>query len=55
MVLGENKKAPVGTEVSTKSYIKYILKHGSDFEKREVMLCIKSQILLKDKKIYLNN
>ncbi|MDX1536034.1 MAG: hypothetical protein R3346_04740 [Candidatus Spechtbacterales bacterium] len=53
MVLGKKKKAPVSTELSAKKYMKYILQNGKDFEKREMILCIKSQLYLKDRKIYL--
>jgi hypothetical protein len=39
--------------VDVKTYAKYILKEGSVIEKRELMGCLKSKFILKDRSIYL--
>ena len=38
-------------DISIKTFAKYMLQHGTLTEKREVLSCIKSRILLKDKKL----
>lgn len=38
-------------DISIKTFAKYMLKHGTLTEQREVLSCIKSRILLKDKKL----
>ena len=38
-------------DISIKTFAKYMLQHGTLLEKREVLSCIKSKILLKDKKL----
>jgi len=38
-------------DISIKIFAKYMLQHGTLLEKREVLSCIKSKILLKDKKL----
>ncbi len=38
-------------DISIKTFAKYMLKHGTLTEQREVMSCIKSKIILKDKKL----
>jgi DNA invertase Pin-like site-specific DNA recombinase len=40
-------------EVNIKNYAKYILKEGSREEKRELLSCLKDEIFIKDRKIYL--
>jgi hypothetical protein len=37
--------------VSIKTFAKHMLKHGTLLQKREVLSCIKTRILLKDKKL----
>lgn len=39
-------------KVDIKEYAKYLLKEGSRDEKREILTCIKTQLFLKNKKIY---
>ena len=41
--------------VNISNYIRFILKNGSMEEKRELLTCFKSKIILKDKKIELEN
>ena len=38
-------------DISIKTFAKYMLQHGTLIEKREVLSCIKSKILLRDKKL----
>lgn len=40
-------------DVSIKTFAKHMLRHGTMLQKREVLSCIKSRILLKDKKLSL--
>lgn len=40
-------------DISIKTFAKYLLQHGILMEKREVLSCIKSRILVKDKKLSL--
>jgi DNA invertase Pin-like site-specific DNA recombinase len=50
--ISKNEKAKQ-KEIDTRNYAKYILKEGSIFEKRELLSCLKSKLILKNKKIYL--
>ena len=52
VVLGNNEKIDIG-DVDIRNYAKYILKEGTDIEKRELLGCLKSKIVLKDKLITL--
>lgn len=40
-------------DINIKTFAKYILQHGTLTEKREVLSCIKSRLILKDKKLNL--
>ena len=51
-VLGAKKKER-GGEIDTRTYAKYLLKEGTVTEKRELLSCLKSQLVLKDRKILL--
>ena len=51
-ILGIQTKIEV-KEVDIRDYTKYLLKEGSDLEKRELLGCLKSKIFLKDKVLYL--
>ena len=49
-------KDPIKVEdVDVRNYTKFILRDGEDFEKRELLLCFKSKISLKDKVVSLSN
>ena len=52
VVLGNNEKIDIG-DVDIRNYAKYILKEETDIEKRELLGCLKSKIVLKDKLITL--
>jgi len=40
-------------DIDIKNYAKYILKDGTIYEKRELLSCLKSKLILKNKKVYL--
>lgn len=42
-------------ELDIRNYAKYILRDGRDYEKRELLSCFKSKIIVKNKKILLKN
>ena len=48
--LGKKEKVNIPS-VDIRGYAKYVLKEGSDMEKRELLGCLKSKIILKNKKI----
>lgn len=51
-VLGAKKKER-GQEIDLRTYAKYLLKEGTVTEKRELLSCLKSQLVLKDRKVSL--
>lgn len=52
--LGKEEKELKGKrDINLREYAKYILKEGSTTEKRELMSCLKSQLLLAEKKLTL--
>jgi hypothetical protein len=54
MVLGSNEKVVVA-DIDMRNYAKFILRSGTDIEKRELLGCFKSQIVLENKQVYLKN
>lgn len=50
-VLGIKIPSKLDKEINIRNYAKYILKEGSSFERREILTCIKSPMVLKDKKL----
>ena len=40
-------------DLDIKNYAKYILKEGTDLEKREMLGCLRDKMMLSDKKVYL--
>ncbi|MBU3668855.1 MAG: recombinase family protein [Candidatus Taylorbacteria bacterium] len=50
MLSGKTEKIVV-KEIDLRNYAKYILREGSDIEKRELLGCFKNKITLKEKKI----
>jgi len=52
-VLRKKGKIEKPKEVDIRNYAKYILKAGSIVEKRELLTCFKSKLLLKNKVVYL--
>jgi len=51
-MLNQEKKIETN-DIDVRNYAKYVLKYRSNFEKRELLGCLKSKILLKNKKIEL--
>lgn len=51
-VLG-NKKEKNDINIDIRNYVKYLLGQGTVLEKRELLSCFKSKLILKDKKITL--
>jgi len=52
-LLGTKEKIYIPS-IDIRGYAKYVLKEGSDIEKRELLSCLKSKILLSNKKISLS-
>lgn len=53
-VLGINKTEQVKLKsVDSKNYVKYILRDGTAYDKRDLLSCLKSKLILKDKKLTL--
>ncbi|MBU0999368.1 hypothetical protein KKG24_03645, partial [Patescibacteria group bacterium] len=51
-VLGEDlKQSKKHKDISIQKFAKHMLRHGTMLQKREILSCIKSRILLKDKKL----
>lgn len=51
--LGNKEKVNV-SGVDIRSYTKYVLQEGEDFQKRELLGCLKGKIILKQKQIFLS-
>ncbi|MCB9810698.1 MAG: recombinase zinc beta ribbon domain-containing protein [Candidatus Nomurabacteria bacterium] len=54
-VLGIKGRASDHQDINLRDYAKYVLKEGSNEEKRELMGCFKSEIKLKNKMVILEN
>src|ERR1035437_8529266 len=54
VILDVKEKVEVG-DVDIRNYAKYILREGRDVEKRELLECLKSEIVIRDKKISLHS
>lgn len=50
-VPGINGKAEAHQDIDLKDYTKYVLREGGNEEKRELLGCLKSKILLSQKKL----
>ena len=53
ILLGDNEKIEV-KDIDIRIYAKYILKDGSNTEKRDLLSCLKSKVFMKNKKLYLS-
>lgn len=53
-VLGKSKEK-TDIEIDIRNYVKYLLKQGTILEKRELLPYLKSKLILRDKKILLEN
>ncbi|HUT96350.1 MAG TPA: recombinase family protein [Candidatus Paceibacterota bacterium] len=54
-VLGINEEQKRNKDIDIRNYAKYILKEGTVFEKRELLCCLKSKLVLKNKELSLEN
>ncbi len=52
-LLGKDTEKVVIDDIDIKTYAKYTLKDGLDAEKRELLLCLKSRIIVKNKTLFL--
>ena len=52
-LLGTKEKIDI-PNIDVRGYAKYVLKEGTDIEKRELLGCLKSKILLSNKTITLS-
>ena len=52
-VLGIQKEKQGVTDVDIRNYAKHILKQGSLSEKRELLLCLRSRLVIENKKLRL--
>jgi len=51
-VLGTTEPVSIG-DIDIRNYAKYLLKEGSDLEKRDLLSCLKSKIILSNKLVSL--
>lgn len=51
--MGKPKEEYSAKDADIRNYAKFVLKEGSDIEKRELLRCLKSKICLANKKITL--
>lgn len=54
-VMGNKEKIKENSETDIRNYAKYVLKHGSTVEKRELLGHLRSRIIYKDKTLTLQN
>lgn len=54
-ILGDQKSNRKIKDVDFKNYVKYLLKEGSTFEKRDVLSCFKNSLILKNKEILISD
>jgi len=54
ILMDKNPKRKIKPAVDMRVYAKYVLKEGSSIEKRELLVNLRSKIVLRDKKITLN-
>jgi hypothetical protein len=50
--IGKDEKLPE-EKIDIKTYAKYLLKEGTIIEKRELLGCLKSKLVIKNKVVYL--
>jgi len=50
-MMGIKEREKSGVEIDMKSYLKYILREGGIDEKRELLSCLKSRLVVKNKKL----
>ena len=55
MVFGMSEQTEQTKETDLHNYAKYILKEGTIFEKREFLSCLRSKLILKDRKLVMES
>lgn len=53
-VLGVKEKGVKIADVDMRNYAKYLLREGTIFEKRELLLCLRSKILMSENRVWLS-
>jgi hypothetical protein len=53
-IIGDQKSDKKIRDIDIKNYVKYLLKEGTPFEKRDVLSCLKNNLVLKDREIIIN-
>lgn len=53
-ILGKKEEEHRAKDVDIRNYVKYLLTDGSIFEKIDLLTCLKSKIILKNKRISLD-
>lgn len=54
-LLGKKTESIKTTDIDIRNYAKYILREGSIWEKRELLSCLKSKILLNNKEVRISD
>ncbi len=54
-IMGKSEENYKAKDVDIRNYAKYLLKDGSIFEKRDLLGCLKSKLLLREKNLYIKN
>lgn len=52
-IMGKKEEKYFAKDVDIRNYAKYVLQDGSIFEKRDLLSCLKSKILIANKQVYL--
>ena len=50
-VLGLKQETVKVTDVDVRNYAKHVLRYGTMLEKREILLCLRSKVLMANKKV----
>lgn len=52
-IMGKKEEEYKAKDVDIRNYAKYVLTDGSIFEKRDLLSCLKSKLIIKDKKVFI--
>lgn len=52
-IMGRPEEEYGAKDADIRNYAKYLLAEGSIFEKRDLLMCLKSKIILRNKNLYL--
>lgn len=53
-IMGKAEETYHAKDTDIRNYAKYLLTEGSMFEKRDLLTCLRSKLLLKEKTLFLN-